>query len=69
VNSELEEDDLMDYDTAMNDGNAENLPTHAPKLNSTITNGPFWLGDRSHDNTKRIFIKETDGERNSHFAP
>jgi hypothetical protein len=40
MNSESEEDDLMDDDTTMDDGNAENLPTPAPKLKSTITNGP-----------------------------
>jgi hypothetical protein len=69
MNSEPEEDDLMDDDTTMDDGNAENLPTPVPKLKSTIMNGPSRLGDRSHDNTKRSFRKETDGERNNHFAP
>jgi hypothetical protein len=59
----------MDDDMAMDDGNAENLPTPAPKLKSTIMNGPSRLGDRIHDNTKRSFRKETDGERNSQFAP
>jgi hypothetical protein len=32
MNSEPEEDDLMDDDTTMDDGNAKNLPTPAPKL-------------------------------------
>ena len=69
MGSELEEDDLMDDDTTMDDDNAENLPTLAPKLKSTIMNRPSRLGDHSHDNTKRSFRKETDGEHNSHFAP
>jgi hypothetical protein len=69
MNSELEEDDLMDDDMTMDDGSAENLPTLTHKLKSTITNGPSRLGDRSHDNTKRSFRKEIDGERNIHFAP
>jgi hypothetical protein len=68
MNSEPEEDDLMDDDTAMDDGNTENLPTPMPKLKSTIMNGTSWLGDGSDENTKRSFRKETDGERNSHFA-
>jgi hypothetical protein len=68
MNSEPEEDDLMDDDTTMDDGNAENLPTPAPKLKSTITNGTSRLGDGGDDNTKRSFRKETDGERNNHFA-
>jgi len=69
MNFELEEDDLMDDDTTMDDGNAENLPTPTPKLKSTIMNGPFRLSDRSHDNTKRSFRKETGGECNNHIAP
>jgi hypothetical protein len=57
MNSEPEEDDLMDDGTTMDDGNAENLPTPMPKLKSTIMNEPSWLDDRSHDNTKRSFRK------------
>jgi hypothetical protein len=41
MNSEPEEDDLMDDDTKMEDGNEENLPTHAPKLKSTIKKRTF----------------------------
>ena len=33
------EDDLMADDMTMDDGNAETLPTPAPKLKSTITGG------------------------------
>jgi hypothetical protein len=70
MNFKLEEDDLMDDDTTMDDGNAENIPTLGPKLKSTITNGPSRLGDRSHDNTKRSFRKKKmDSECNNHFAP
>jgi hypothetical protein len=58
MNSKPEEDDLMDDDTTMDDGNAENIPTPWPKLKSTIMNGPSRLGDRSHDNTKRSFRKK-----------
>jgi hypothetical protein len=69
MNFEPKEDDLMGDDTTMNDGNAENLPTPAPKLKSTIMNGLSRLSDHSHDNTKRSFRKETDGEHNSQFTP
>jgi hypothetical protein len=68
MNSEPEEDDLMGDDTTMDDGNAETLPTPAPKLKSTITDGTSRLGDGGPDNTKRSFRKETDGKRNSRFA-
>jgi hypothetical protein len=68
MNSKPEEDDLMDDDTAMDDGNTENLPTPAPKLKSIITNGTSRLGDGGDDNTKRSFIKETDDECNNHFV-
>jgi hypothetical protein len=61
MNSELEEDDVMGDDTTMDDGNAENIPTHAPKLKSTITDETSHLGDGGPDNTKRSFRKETDG--------
>jgi hypothetical protein len=57
MNSELKEDDLMGHDTTMDDGNEENLPTPSPKLKLTIMNGPSWLDDRSHENTKRSFRK------------
>jgi hypothetical protein len=39
MNSELEEHDLMGDDMAIDAGNAKNLPTLAPKLKSTITDG------------------------------
>jgi hypothetical protein len=65
INSKSEEDDLMDDDMTMNDGNAENIPTPGHKLKSTIMNEPSRLGDRSHDNTKRNFRKEIDGECNN----
>jgi hypothetical protein len=38
MNFKPKEDDLMGDDTTMDDGNAETLPTPAPKLKSTITN-------------------------------
>jgi RNA-binding protein 8A len=66
---EPEEDDLMEDDTIMDDGNAEIVPTPAPKLKSTITGNASRLDDGSPDNTKRrSFRKETDVEHNSHFA-
>jgi hypothetical protein len=68
MDSEPEEDDLMGYDTTMDDGNAETLPTLAPKLKSTITGETSWLSDGSPDNTKRSFRKEIDAKRNSLFA-
>jgi hypothetical protein len=68
MNSEPEEDDLMGDDTTMHDGNAENLPTPAPKLKSTIMDGTSRLDDGDPDNTKSSFRKETDGKCNSHFA-
>jgi len=68
MNSEPEEDDLMDNDTSMDDGNAKNLSTHAPKFKSTIRNKTSRLDDGGDDNTKRSFKKETDSERNNHFA-
>jgi hypothetical protein len=58
----------MDDDTTMDDGNVENLPTLAPKLKSTIKNETSQLNDGCDDTTKRSFRKETDGERNNHFA-
>ena len=36
MNFEPEEDDLMDDDTTMGDGNVEIVPTPAPKFKSTI---------------------------------
>jgi RNA-binding protein 8A len=69
VDFELKEDDLMDNDMMMDDGNADVVPTPAPKLKSTITGGTSWLGDGGPDKTKgRGFRKETDFERNSCFA-
>jgi hypothetical protein len=68
MNSKPEEDHLMDDDKAMDDGNAHNLPTPAPKLKSTIMNETSRLSDGGDDNTKTSFKKETEGECNSHFA-
>jgi hypothetical protein len=68
MNSEPKEDDLMVDDMEMDDGNAENLPTLAPKYKSTIMDRNSLLDDGGPDNTKRSFRKETDGKRNSHFA-
>jgi hypothetical protein len=69
IDFELEEDDLMDDDTKMDDGNADVVPTPTPKLKSTITGYTSRLGDDSPNNTKRRgFRKETDVERNSRFA-
>jgi RNA-binding protein 8A len=69
MDSEPKEDDLMDDDTTMDDGNAETVPTHAPKFKSTITGGTSWLDDGGPDNTKRrSFRKEIDAECNSRFA-
>jgi len=63
-----EEDDLMDDDMTMDDGNAESVPTSAPKLKSN-TGGTSWIDDGSPHKTKRRgFIKETDAEHNSRFA-
>jgi hypothetical protein len=41
VNFEPEEDDMMDDDTPMDDGNADIVPTPTPKLKSTIMGGHF----------------------------
>jgi hypothetical protein len=68
MDSEPEEDDLMDDDTTMDNGNAETVPTPVPKLKSTIMGGTSRLSDGGPDNTKRSFRKETDVERNSRFA-
>jgi hypothetical protein len=69
IDFEPEEDDMMDDDTTMDDGNADVVPTPVPKLKSTITGGTSRLGDGDPDNTKRSgFRKETDVERNSCFA-
>jgi RNA-binding protein 8A len=69
MDSEPEEDDMMDDDIIMDDGNAEIVPTPAPKLKSTITGGTSRLSDSGPDNTKRrSFIKETDVGRNILFA-
>jgi hypothetical protein len=68
MDSKPEEDDMIVDDTTMDDGNAETLPTPAPKLKSTIMGGTSWLKDGGPDNTKRSFRKETDDECNSCFA-
>jgi RNA-binding protein 8A len=69
VDFELEEDDLMDDDTTMDDGNADVVPTPVPKLKSTIMGGTSQLDDGGPNKTKgRGFRKETDVECNSRFA-
>jgi hypothetical protein len=68
MDSELEEDDFMGGDTAMDDGNAKIVPTPTPKLKSIITGRTSQLSDGSPNNTKRSFRKETDTERNSLFV-
>jgi hypothetical protein len=63
VDFESEENDLMDDDTAMDDGNADVFPTPAHKLKSTITGGTCQLDDGIPNKTKgRGFTKETDVE-------
>jgi hypothetical protein len=65
----LEEDDLIDDDTTMDDGNAKIVPTHVLKLKSSITCSTSQLNDGGPDNTnKRSFRKETNVELNSFFA-
>ena len=55
---DLEEDDLMDDDTTMDDGNANVVPTPVPKFKSNIMGGTSRLSDGGPDNTKRRnFIK------------
>jgi hypothetical protein len=39
VNFKMGEDDMMDDDASMDDGNADIVPTLVPKLKSTITGG------------------------------
>jgi hypothetical protein len=69
IDFKLEEDDLMDDDMTMDDGNVDIVPTPVPKLKSTIMGGTSRLGDDDPDNTKiRDFKKETDIEHNSCFA-
>jgi RNA-binding protein 8A len=69
IDFEPEEDDLMDDDTTMDDGNADIFPTTAPKLKSTIMGGTSQLGDGDLKKTKgRGFKEETDAERNFCFA-
>jgi RNA-binding protein 8A len=66
---EPEEDDMMDDDTAMDDGNADVVHTLAPKFKLTIMGGTSQLGDGDPDKTKgRGFRKDTDVERNSRFV-
>jgi hypothetical protein len=68
VDFEPKEDDLMDDDTMMDDGNADIVTTLVPKLKSTITGGTSQLGDGSpNKNKEKGFIKEIDVECNSHF--
>ena len=45
VDFEPEEDDLMDNDTVIDDGNVDTVPTPVPKLKSTIMAGTSWLDD------------------------
>jgi hypothetical protein len=62
------EDDLMGDDAAMDDDNADTVPTLVPKFKSTIMVETSQLSDGGPDNTKRSFRKEFDVERNSCFA-
>ena len=55
---ELEEDDLMDDDTTMDDGNADIFPTPAPKLKSTITGGTSQLNNGGLKKTKGRGLRE-----------
>jgi hypothetical protein len=69
MDSEMEEDDLLDDDMTMDDGNENIVPTPTPKLKSIIMGRTSWLSDGGPDNTKRrSFRKETDAECNSFFA-
>ena len=69
VDFDPEEDDLMDDDTTMDDGNADVVPTSTPKLKSSIIGGTSWLGDGGLNKTKgRGFRKEIGVECNSRFA-
>jgi len=69
VDFEWEEDDLMDNDTTMDDGNADDIPTHAPKFKSTIMGATSQLCHGSLDKTKgRGFRKETNIEHNIRFT-
>jgi hypothetical protein len=53
IDFEPEEDDLMDDETKMDDGNANVVPTPTPKLKSTIMGDTSRLNDGGLDNTKR----------------
>lgn len=60
---EPEEDDLMDDDTAMDDGNVDVVHTPAPKLKCTIMSGASQLGDGGTKKTKgRCFREDTNVE-------
>jgi RNA-binding protein 8A len=52
VDFEPKEDDLMDDDMMMDDGNVYVIPTPAPKLKSTIMGVTSQLGDGVPNNTK-----------------
>jgi RNA-binding protein 8A len=58
VDFEPEEDDLMDDDTTMDDGNADVVPTPAPKLKSTIMGGTSQLDDGGPKKTKGRGFRE-----------
>jgi RNA-binding protein 8A len=69
VDFESEEDDFMDDDTTMDDGNTDIVPTPAPKLKSTITGSTSHLDDGDPKKTKgRCFREETDAGHNSRFV-
>jgi hypothetical protein len=57
MDSESKEDDLMSNDTTMDDGNAETIPTAAPKLKSTIMGRTSRLSDGDPNKTKTSFRK------------
>jgi hypothetical protein len=58
VNFKPGEEDLMDDDTTMDDGNSNVVPTHMPKLKSTITGGTSRLDDGDPDKTKGRGLKK-----------
>jgi hypothetical protein len=64
MDCEPKEDDIMDDDMTMDDGNTETVTTPVPKFKSTITCSTSHLGDGGPDNTKRrSFRKETSNTK------
>jgi hypothetical protein len=52
IDFEPKEDDLIDDDTMMNDGNVDFFPTPSPKLKSTIMGGSSRLDNGGPNKTK-----------------